>query len=223
MPDRHGNIDWAQLVPIRGRARYQPGTIFAPGKVFEECGIRIVLEGTVRFSILAADGKEQVLAYLPKGSIFGEQAALGRVPLHADNFVAIVDEPSEIGTLWASDLIAAFQRRSDVFADLMRISAEKTSLIVQAATRSAFGSARARIINVLSMLRQGNDNHVSITQERLAKLCGTSRVTVATQLHELEKDGVLHLSRCSIKICDSKRFGSMNAASSTGCAISKIR
>ena len=85
MPDRHGNIDWATLVPIRGRARYQAGTIFAPGKVFEECGIRIVLEGTVRFSILAADGKEQVLAYLPKGSIFGEQAALGRVPLHGRN------------------------------------------------------------------------------------------------------------------------------------------
>ena len=162
MPDPRGNIDWAKLVPIRGRARYQAGTIFAPGKVFEECGIRIVLEGTVRFSILAADGKEQVLAYLPKGSIFGEQAALGRVPLHADNFVAIVDEPSEIGTLWASDLIAAFQRRSDVFADLMRISAEKTSLIVQAATRSAFGSARARIINVLSMLRQGNDIHLRL-------------------------------------------------------------
>lgn len=209
MTDPIDRINWSELVPAQRRVRYSPGTIFDSHKICVDRVVYVVIAGTIRLSILTRDGKEQVLAYMSEGSIFGEQGALGGTALCA-NLVAIVDEPSEIGAIPASDFIAALQERPAPLVELMRISGEKTSLIVQAATRAEFGSVRARVTSVLATLRR-RGGEITISHERLAQLCGTSRVTVAAQLHQLAKKGVIRLKRNCILILNEELLILLNA------------
>ena len=202
-------IDWLEMVPIRRRVRYPADATIMSGRDPAERAAYLVLEGTVRLSLLTADGREQVMVYLPKGSLFGEQAALGRTRLCAD-LVAIADETAEIGQILASDIVAALTRRPDPFLDLMRITGEKISLFIQAVARSAFGSARDRVASLLGALGQRQDR-LAITQERLARLCGTTRVTVAAQLRQLADEGAIAMKRSAIVIRDAERLASPHA------------
>ena len=197
-------IHWQEVVPIRQRLRYGAETMIVNGTDDAERSAYVVLEGMVRLSLLTSDGREQVMVYLTPGSLFGEQAALGRTKIGAD-LVAFADEVCEIGQIAASDLAAALNRDADPFREIMRLTSEKTALFVQAVARSSFGSARSRVADVLGALGQKCD-HVAITQERLAHLCGTTRVTVAAQLRTLVDEGAITMQRNGIIIRDQNRL-----------------
>lgn len=201
--------DWRGLVPLKRHARHAAEAVIASGAEPGERAVYVVIEGTVRLSLATPEGREQVLAYVPAGSVFGEQAALGRTRLCPD-LVAVADEDCVVGEISPSDLTAALARRPALIQDLMRITGEKTSLFLAAASRAAFGSARAQVTSVLAALGHRGD-HVAITQERLARLCGTTRVTVAAQLHQLEDEGVIRLQRNRIEIKDAGRLGRLAA------------
>ncbi len=210
MLHRPPSVDWRQIAPIRRRLRFPTDATIVSGGEPAERTVYLLLEGTVRLSLMTADGREQAMVYLPPGSFFGEQAALGGVALCAD-LVAIADEPVEVGVILASDVTAALKQRPEAFQELMRITGEKTSLFLQAAARSAFGSARDRVASLLGALRHRQDP-VAITQERLARLCGTTRVTVAAQLRQLADEGAIGIKRNAIVIRDTDRLAP-NAAS----------
>ncbi len=203
-------LDWREMVPIRRRLRFPADATIVSGGEPTERSVYLVIEGTVRLSLLTADGREQVMMYLPKGSLFGEQAALGRTTLCAD-LVAIADEPVEVGQIVASDIVAALKRRPDPFLDLMRITGEKTSLFIQAVARATFGSARDRVASLISALGQRQDR-LAITQERVARLCGTTRVTAAAQLRRLADEGAIGMKRNAIVIRDAERLASPPAS-----------
>lgn len=210
------NLDWREAVPIRKRLRFAADAVIAGGGERASRTLYLLLEGTVRLSLMTTDGREQAMAYLPRGSLFGEQAALGGVALCSE-LVAIADEPVEIGVILASDVAAAVNERPGAFQELMRITGAKTSLFLQAAARSAFGSARDRLASVLAALRHRQDP-VAITQERLARLCGTTRVTVAAQLRQLAEEGAISMKRNAIVIRDMERLGSQ-----TVCTGNRVR
>lgn len=193
-------FEWLEAVPIARRVAYAADALIANGCDPEERVVYIVLAGTVRLSLLSPDGKEQVLMYLPAGSLFGEQAALGRAAIFSD-LAAIADEECEVGHIRTADIVAALKTRSDPLEDMMRVTGEKTSFFLQAAARAAFGSARARVASLLSALG-GDRKRVAISQERLARLCGTTRVTVAAQLHRLEREGAIEIGRSHVVIRD---------------------
>ena len=197
-------IRWHEIVPIRRRIRYDADAMIVDGSDGDERSAYVVLDGMVRLSLLTPDGREQVLIYLQPGSLFGEQAALGHTKISAD-LVAFADEACEAGQIAASDLAATLNRDADPFREIMRLTSEKTALFVQAVARSSFGTARNRVADVLGALGQGRDC-VSITQERLAHLCGTTRVTVAAQLRKLADEGAIMMQRNEIFIRDQNRL-----------------
>lgn len=189
-----GAISWRSRLPVRRRTTYAAeATIVAGDADPAQRTAFLVLSGTVRLSHVTPDGAEQVMIYLPPGSLFGEQAALGRTRLYA-NLVAIADEACEIGLVYAADLAGALKESPEPLVELMRITSEKTSLFVEAVARAGLGAARARIASVLGALRRRRDE-IEITQERLARLCGTTRPTVAAELHRLEQEGSVRVQR----------------------------
>src|SRR5690242_3977970 len=70
------DFDWGRTVPIRRRLRFPADAVIASGGEPAERTFYLLLEGTVRLSLMTADGREQAMVYLPRGSLFGEQAAL---------------------------------------------------------------------------------------------------------------------------------------------------
>src|SRR5258707_472963 len=89
-------FDWLELVPISRRVAYEADAFIVNGCDPDERVAYVVLSGMVRLSLVTADGREQVLVYLPEGSLFGEQAALGRTTVLSE-LTAIADEPCEVG------------------------------------------------------------------------------------------------------------------------------
>jgi CRP/FNR family cyclic AMP-dependent transcriptional regulator len=197
------DFDWREAIPIRRRTCYPTDALIVSGGDAGRMAY-LVLAGIVRFSLVTPDGREQVLAYLPPGSLFGEQAALGKTRL-CDDLVAMADEPSEVAEVLATDVEAALRQHSDPFRELMRITSEKTSLFVQAAARSTFGSPGTRVAHVLAALGRRSDR-LAMTQERLARLCGTTRVTVAAELRRLADEGAIEFNRSTIVIRDLCRL-----------------
>lgn len=189
-----GRLTWRERLPVRRRTTYAAeATIITGADDPAERTALLVLSGTVRLSHVTADGSEQVMIYLPPGSLFGEQAALGRTRVNA-NLVAIADERCDIGHVYADDLAAVLQQGPEPLAALMRITSEKTSLFVEAVARAGLGAARARIGSVLGALRRRHDE-IEITHERLARLCATTRPTVAAELHRLHEQGAIRVQR----------------------------
>lgn len=189
-----GPISWPSRLPVRQRTAYAAEATIVTGNANPaERTAFLVLSGVVRLSHVTPDGAEQVMIYLPPGSLFGEQAALGRTRLYA-NLVAIADEPCDIGLVYAVDLACALKESPEPLVELMRITSEKTSLFVEAVARAGLGAARARIASVLGALRRRRAE-IEITQERLARLCGTTRPTVAAELRHLESQGAIRMQR----------------------------
>jgi len=196
---------WLSRIRISDRQRYPAECLIIEGTRCDAGGDQpaafVVLDGVVRLSLFVEAGQELVLAYLPTGSLFGEQAALSRRGLDAQ-LVAIADDDCVVGKVTANDLTDFVLEHPDALIDLMGITGKKTSLFLQALARSSFGTAGARVATILNALGAKCDQ-VSISQERLAQLSGLTRVTVAKQLHRLEATGAIALGRSRIVISDT--------------------
>jgi CRP-like cAMP-binding protein len=185
---------WLAQIPMREKLRFAGDALIETNPKM----VNVVLDGIVRVCLLSGDGRERVLWYLPKGSLFGEQAALGGASMRADVF-AIADGPCQIGRILAEDILSEIRTNQELFLDIMRVTTQKTSLLVQELERAVFASARVQIACLLSTLGQ-NTCCVSMSQERLAHITGKTRVTVAAQLHHLEALGAIRLERSRILI-----------------------
>jgi CRP/FNR family cyclic AMP-dependent transcriptional regulator len=195
-------LEWLRDIPILSRQRFVEEQVILSGSDELPRTIHVVLEGVVRLSLLAADGRERAMLYLGRGMIFGEQAALAQTPLRA-GLVAIADKPCLIGHILPKSILAAVKRNPELILDVMRITSEKTSSFLEDLSRSAFGSAQAQIATLLSTLAEGHE-HVSVSQDRLAHITGLTRITVSTQLHQLESRGAIRLERMKIRIVNSE-------------------
>jgi CRP-like cAMP-binding protein len=186
---------------MRRRQHWRRDSVITSSAEPPDDTIFVILQGSVRVSILAPDGKERALVHLPAGSIFGEQASLGRTALAAE--VAVLAETDcLIGEVATSDILTALRTKPDLFVQIMRIAAEKTSILFKELERSTFGTAKAQIAALLLSLPQ-SDGCVAVSQERLAQLIGKTRVTVGEQLHRLQTAGAIVLERSRIRITDA--------------------
>ena len=130
-------LEWLRDIPILSRQRFVEEQVILSGSDELPRTIHVVLEGVVRLSLLAVDGRERAMLYLGRGMIFGEQAALAQTPLRA-GLVAIADKPCLIGHILPKSILAAVKRNPELILDVMRITSEKTSSFLEDLSRSAF-------------------------------------------------------------------------------------
>src|ERR1700679_300568 len=116
---------WLAQIPMREKLRFASDVLIETDPKI----VNVVLEGIVRVCLLSGDGRERLLWYLPKGSLFGEQAALGGASMRGDVF-AIADGPCQIGHILADDLLSEIRTNQELFLDIMRVTTQKTSLLL---------------------------------------------------------------------------------------------
>jgi CRP/FNR family cyclic AMP-dependent transcriptional regulator len=164
----------------------------------------VVLRGTVRVSMLAADGRERVLAYLPEGSTVGEQRVLSGLPLDV-SIAVFAHTPAVIGYVCADDVWKAVSAHPDLVKALVMNMRRKTSVYLEQLQQAAFENALPQISTILLSLDVG-DGNVRISQDRLAQLSGKTRRTVGAQLHRLASMGVVDLNRGHVTIKNHQRL-----------------
>ena len=195
----------------RGRVRrYTSGTtIFREGDRGDS--LHVVIEGSVRVTVVSAGGAEVTVALLGPGEFVGDLALLDGLPRSAN---AVAAEPTKTLVVtrddfrrWLTDrpkaslaLLEALSQRvrrtDEVLADLTFLDLPKRlakRLAALAAERSVGGTAV----------------RLRITQAELASMLGVSRESVNKQLNEFERNGWLRLGRGSVTVLDEASLRSL--------------
>ena len=196
----------SQMVEVRlarGQALFSEGD---PGD-----RLYVVLDGKMKLGRTAADGRENLLAVMGPGEMFGELSLFDPGPRtatataitdttlrglgNADLQPWLTDHPEVAGQLLAA-LARRLRRTNEAMADLVfsDVPGRVAKALLDLATK--FG------VEAEDGLRVTHD----LTQEELAQLVGASRETVNKALADFAHRGWIRLEGKSVLISDSERL-----------------
>jgi CRP/FNR family transcriptional regulator, cyclic AMP receptor protein len=172
----------------------------------------VVLEGKIKLTRAASDGRENLLSVLGPGEMFGELSLFDPRPRTA-SAVAITD--ARLAALAHADLLNWLTGRPDVALHLLRALARRLRRANDVMADLVFTDVPGRVAKALlslaqrfgtqeaGMLRVTHD----LTQEEIAQLVGASRETVNKALADFAHRGWLRLEGKSVLILEPERMG----------------
>jgi CRP/FNR family transcriptional regulator len=171
----------------------------------------IVIDGKVKISRAAADGRENLLAVLGSGEMFGELSLFDPGPRTA-TVSAVTD--STLASLDHDDLRPLLVERPGVAVELLQALAQRLRRTNEAMADLVFTDVPGRVAKALLDLAEkfgvseadGIRVRHDLTQEELAQLVGASRETVNKALSEFAHRGWLRIEGRSVLLLDSERL-----------------
>ena len=180
-------------------------TIFLMGSPGDS--MMAVLNGNVRISVPAVDGREIVLAILQQNEVFGEIAMLDGKERTAD---ARALTPCTLAILERRDVLAFLDRHPGAWLRLVEVLCERmrrTDLhiaevaLLQLPIRLA--KALLRMSNPEPIPPVGRKNAtIQLSQRELGNLVGAARESVNKCLREWQKAGIVRIESSLITISD---------------------
>lgn len=162
-------------------------------------------KGRVKAYILQKDGTEKILSIHEAGNFFGETATIDQLPRPC---CASTMVKSEIIVLSSTDLDRLMKIDPDLCVNIFQAMAMKVRLLSFQIEDMAFYDAEQRVAHLL--LRFANDfgiaTHegiklsISFTDQDLAGLVGSCRVTVTKIINTFKKEGLIDKGYRSIVI-----------------------
>ncbi len=201
------DADAQRIARLCAERRYPAGTaIFEKGDAGDS--LYIVKEGLVRLLSLSEKGAETILHLFKPGDIFGElilseeRRAFSAVAA-TDVLVTVVSRKNFV------DLIASVPAVAENFIRLL--SKRLTKVEREFAEFGHTWSYHRLALVLLSLAREhgvatpkGTKIAVRLTHDDLAKLIGTTRETVTTQMNRLARKGMLRREGRTIVINDAR-------------------
>jgi CRP/FNR family transcriptional regulator len=171
----------------------------------------VVLDGKVKISRAAADGRENLLVVLGPGEMFGELSLFDPGPRTA-TATAVTD--SRLASLDHDDLRPLLLDRPAVAVHLLQALALRLRRTNEAMADLVFSDVPGRVAKTLLELAEkfgtpeGDATRVrhDLTQEELAQLVGASRETVNKALSEFASRGWLRIEGRSVLLLDQPRL-----------------
>jgi CRP/FNR family transcriptional regulator, cyclic AMP receptor protein len=171
----------------------------------------IVLDGKVKISRSATDGRENLLAVLGPGEMFGE---LSLFDPGARTATATAVTDSALASLDHDDLRPLLLAQPTVAVQLLAALAQRLRRTNEAMADLVFSDVPGRVAKALLDLaerfgdpeQEGVRVRHDLTQEELAQLVGASRETVNKALSEFANRGWLRLEGRSVLLLDQDRL-----------------
>jgi CRP/FNR family transcriptional regulator, cyclic AMP receptor protein len=171
----------------------------------------VVLEGKLKLTRAASDGRENLLSVLGPGEMFGELSLFDPRP-RTSSAVAVTD--ARLAALAHADLLKWLTGRPDVALHLLRALAQRLRRANDVMADLVFTDVPGRVAKALLDLadrfgeqrEDGLHVHHDLTQEELAQLVGASRETVNKALADFAARGWLQLSAKSVLLIDPDRL-----------------
>ncbi len=201
---------WQALAARLGSRRLRRGeTLFTEGDPGD--ALHVVVEGKVKISRTAADGRENVIAVLGPGDLLGELSLFDAQP-RAATATAVTD--TALATLAEDDFRDWLGAHPGVALDLLRALATRLRQTNEAMGDLVFTDVPGRLAKTLLALagkfgRDGSDGVVvahDLTQEELAQLVGASRETVNKALADFAGRGWLRIEGRAVVLLDRDRL-----------------
>ncbi|MEI2711782.1 MAG: Crp/Fnr family transcriptional regulator [Nocardioides sp.] len=171
----------------------------------------VVTEGKVKLGRTSADGRENLLAILGPGQMFGELSLFDPGPRSA-TVTAVTD--TTFAYLSHADLLRWLEGRPMVARGLLSQIASRLRKANDVNADLVFSDVPGRVAKALLDLadrfgRTADDGvhvHHDLTQEELAQLVGASRETVNKALADFASRGWLRLEPRSVILMDVERL-----------------
>jgi CRP/FNR family transcriptional regulator len=171
----------------------------------------VVLDGKMKLTRAAADGRENLLSVIGPGEMFGELSLFDPRP-RTSSASAVTD--ALLASLKHEDLMPWVRERPEVSLHMLRALARRLRRAQDVTADLVFTDVPGRVAkNLLDLAdrfgRQEPDGlhvHHDLTQEELAQLVGASRETVNKALADFAARGWLQISARSVLILDAERL-----------------
>ena len=171
----------------------------------------VVTTGKVKLGRTAADGRENLLAVMGPGEMFGELSLFDPGPRTATATAVTATTLSGLGN---SDLDPLLSQRPEVAGRLLAALARRLRRTNEAMADLVFSDVPGRVAKALLDLAQRFGVQTSdglrvthdLTQEELAQLVGASRETVNKALADFAGRGFLRLDGRAVVILDIERL-----------------
>jgi CRP/FNR family cyclic AMP-dependent transcriptional regulator len=161
--------------------------------------LHLIAAGRFAVTIVTPLGDTAMLAVRGAGDAFGELALVSGGDTERSATVAAL-ETSETHAVLADDFARLRGEHPQVDAVLAAILAERVRRLSEQVTEAYYLSAEARVLRRLTELGELYGGVVSLPQEALAELAGTSRATVNRVLREAQARGAIELRRARIAV-----------------------
>lgn len=188
----------------RGETLFREGT--------EGDKVYVVLTGKMKLVKASADGRENLLAVIGPGEMFGELSLFDPIP-RTSSAVAVSD--SELAALAHKELRPWISAHPDVALQLLRALAQRLRRTNELMADLVFTDVPGRVARQLLVLSRkfgrtsAEGIHVEhdLTQEELAQLVGASRETVNKALADFANRGWLRIEPRAVVLLDDDRLG----------------
>jgi CRP/FNR family cyclic AMP-dependent transcriptional regulator len=195
-----------RLLGAARRQHYELGeTILIEGESSDE--MLVVLTGRVKISRVSAEGREQVLRYVPAGGSFNEVPVFDGGPNPAS---ATAAEPSDLLVISREQIQALMKANPEIAEVIIQSLASRLRHLVELVEDLSFRQVTPRVARVLLQsvaphpgVGAGFDGSRRFSQRELAEMVGTSREVVARALRTLEDAGAIAIERGAIRIVDA--------------------
>ncbi len=177
--------------------------------------VYLIKEGRVKISRYSADGREQILALLEPGDLFGELALVGEAePVHVEAF-----EDTLICALSRDDMVALLRRRPELMLQVLRTLADRLRAAEEEIADLVFRTVPARLAALLLRLaeaygqRNGTGLRLALrlTHQDIASMIGATRETVTATLGRLRAAGLIATEGRQIVIRDPEGLRRLSA------------
>ena len=188
-----------------GRVRRYLGgaTIFQEGDRGDS--LHIVMEGSVRVSVLSAKGEEATVALLGPGEFVGDLALLEGRPRSAS---AVASEPTRTLVVTRDDFrrwLAERPKAALALLEVLSLRVRRTDEVLADLTFLDLPQRLAKRLVTLAADRPADGKggvKLRITQAGLASMLGVSRESVNKQLNQFARQGWVRLARGSVIVQD---------------------
>lgn len=191
------------------RRRFAPKEIIChEGDLAES--MHIIMRGRVAVRVVTPLGDVATLAIHGAGDVFGEQALAS--PGRRRNATVVAIEPVETAMLRRAAFNRLRRDRPEVERFLVDMLSERLTEVSRRLVEAMYFGADERITRRLAHLvqlyggRTPSPVRVTVTQDDLATLAGTTRPTVNRVLKDLEAAGIVRLGRGRIDVIEPERL-----------------
>lgn len=174
-------------------------------------GVLLVAQGRVKICHATPDGKQSILGFVDVGEIFGELAILGGE--RRDEYVEATEKTTLV-LLPQEGLRNVLRKYPDLVLGVTKLMGLRRQRVEKRLRNLLFRSNRERVMHLLLELcekygvrsEEGISLNIRLSHQEMASIIGSTRETVTVVLGQLQKEGLLKISRRRVVILNLSRM-----------------
>lgn len=199
-----------EVAPLMTRRSLRSDTV-----IFHEndpaAAFYMVRYGRVKIYTMSREGREQILAILGSGQIFGDVPVFDGGPYPA-SAAAMAD--SEIYLIKSQDFQELLRRYPEIAIKVIRVLGQRLRQSMELVRDLSFKQVPHRLAGLLLKLArdhgmdtgEGIQVDLAMSRQSIADTIGTSRETVTRELKKMEQAGIISINRRVVRITNLERL-----------------